>query len=205
MIAEPIRRRFVAGGVTAAKAATARRPGDSIATVQGYAATFGVISTDLGGWAEKIEPGAFSQVLREGKHPVLALYDHAVANLLGSTVAGTLRLTEDSVGLRFELQLPNTTLGRDCLALVERGDLAGCSFGFTVNPKQTVWQRSGGKVLNIVKQVSSLREISLVCLPAYSQSGITTVSATPPRADTPTQARARAAVAKMMQAAAAAG
>ncbi len=52
--------------------------------------------------------------------------------MLGRTRSGSLRLTEDARGLAFDLDLPDTQAGRDVLALAERGDVGGMSFGFTV-------------------------------------------------------------------------
>lgn len=59
-----------------------------------------------------------------------ALYEHNYTQLLGRTKSGTLVLSEDDTGLRFELTPPNTQLGNDVLELVERGDISGMSFGF---------------------------------------------------------------------------
>jgi len=61
---------------------------------------------------------------------VLALLDHRADAVLGRTKSGTLRLSEDARGLRYELELPDTTSGRDIIALAQRGDLGGMSFGF---------------------------------------------------------------------------
>ncbi len=52
--------------------------------------------------------------------------------ILGRTVAGTLALSEDGKGLAFDVELPATSAARDLLVSVERGDVAGASFAFTV-------------------------------------------------------------------------
>jgi uncharacterized protein len=52
--------------------------------------------------------------------------------VLARTRSGTLRLAEDSKGLAFDLDVPNTSFGRDVLELAERGDIGGASFAFTV-------------------------------------------------------------------------
>ena len=54
-----------------------------------------------------------------------ALFNHERGALLGRTCSGTLRLSEDGTGLRYEIDLPDTTVGRDVAALLERGDLTG--------------------------------------------------------------------------------
>ena len=78
---------------------------------------------------ERIAPGAFAKTLAE-RPDILALLDHDVTRVLGRTKSQTLRLREDAIGLAFEVDLPDTQYARDALALAERGDLGGGSFGF---------------------------------------------------------------------------
>ena len=68
---------------------------------------------------EQFAPGAFKDSLASGSD-VRALYEHNYTQLLGRTKSGTLVLSEDDTGLRFELTPPNTQLGNDVLELVER-------------------------------------------------------------------------------------
>jgi len=198
-----LQRRFLATGSTGMRVAPARRDGDNIGTVDGYAAVFNSLSHDMGGWRERLAPGAFANALRATDFPILALYDHAFGNLLGSTANGTLRLTEDNIGLRFSLDLPDTSAGRDVLALVQRGDLPGASFGFTLDKRGSEWVKgAGGMAVNVIRQVKALREISVVALPAYPAAY---TMAAPTKPETPTQARCRQVVEKMRQAVAATG
>lgn len=95
----------------------------------GYAATFNTETHIGGAFIETIAPGAFAASLASGSD-VLALVDHDPGRVLGRTRSKTLRLAEDARGLTFDLELPNTQAGRDVLALAERGDLGGMSFGF---------------------------------------------------------------------------
>jgi HK97 family phage prohead protease len=97
--------------------------------LEGYAATFGA-EARIRDYIETIAPGAFRDTLAERKD-ILALVDHDAGRVLARTRSGTLRLTEDSRGLAFDLDLPPTTAGNDVLALAERGDLGGMSFAFT--------------------------------------------------------------------------
>jgi HK97 family phage prohead protease len=96
--------------------------------LEGYAASFGT-EARIGGFTETIRAGAFAASLAE-RGDVLALVDHDPGRVLARTRSGTLRLSEDSRGLAFDLDLPDTGAGRDVLALAERGDLGGMSFGF---------------------------------------------------------------------------
>lgn len=148
----------------------------------GTVVRFGV-ETRIGDTIERVARGAFDDALRTGRD-ILALVDHNPSSLLARTTSGTLRLRSTPEGLDFELDVPDTALGRDTLALAERGDLGGMSFGFAVPP--------GGDVHNgnrrELRQID-LREISIVqSWPAYPQ---TTVAA---RARTSDETRRRLAV-----------
>lgn len=202
-MSDGIERRYLAsGGVSVTK--STRRAGDSIATVEGLAVVWDSLSHDLGGWRERIASGAFADALRSATMPILGLYDHEVGGLLASTAVGTLRLQEDGTGLRFAIDLPNTTLGRDVLALVERGDLGGASIGFRPDAKAMAWSKgTGGGPVCTIRRVAALREVSLVALPAYPAT--TAAVAAPARPETATQRRCREAFEKMRRAVAMAG
>jgi len=132
--------------------------------LEGYAATFGT-EAQLGSFIETIAPGAFRSALAGD---VLALLDHDSGQVLGRTRSGTLRLSEDSRGLAFSLDLPDTTAGRDVLALAERDDLGGMSFGFTVPEGGETWE-GRKRTLRAV----GLKEISVVSSwPAYEGTEI---------------------------------
>lgn len=141
--------------------------------LEGYAALFGVRAR-IGSMEEEIRGGAFTGALRSGRD-VLALVDHDPARFLARTRSGTLRLAQDSRGLAFDLDVPDTADGRDVLTLAERRDLGGMSFGFTVAP-------GGESRANGVRQLEALHlhEISVVkAHPAYDG---TTVQARSQRA-----------------------
>ncbi|KWD74344.1 HK97 family phage prohead protease [Burkholderia ubonensis] len=138
--------------------------------VGGYAARFNSPSCDLGGFTEIIRPGAFASSLRAGLN-IRALYHHDDLSLLGTTQAGTLRLREDDSGLAFELDLPDTSYGRDVAVLVERGDIAGCSFGFRVEANGDFWEERAGAVVRELRAVH-LHEITLTHDPAYRDTTV---------------------------------
>lgn len=95
----------------------------------GYAAKFNTLSQNLGGFVETIAPGAFDKSLADGVR-VMCRYNHADGHLLGTTDAGTLRLSVDEIGLLYDNDLPDTTSGRDCGVLAARGDVRFSSFAF---------------------------------------------------------------------------
>lgn len=135
----------------------------------GYAALFGSLSLDLGNFFEVIKRGAFADTLRQ--HEQRALYAHDDMALLGRTKNGTLSLEEDARGLKFTLQLPDTTLGRDVAALVQRGDLSQMSFGFSVAQNGDDWHREGSRTIRTLRKVN-LSEISVVATPAYESTSV---------------------------------
>jgi len=130
--------------------------------LEGYAAVFGE-RTQIGGITEAVAPGAFKHSLTS-KRDVLALVDHDPHLLLGRSRTGTLRLAEDGRGLHFEIDVPKTQLGRDILALAERGDIGGASFAFTVPKDGDTWE---GR--NRTLQRVDLFDVSVVLgFPAYA-------------------------------------
>lgn len=122
--------------------------------------------TRIGGFVERLEPRALRP-----EPDVLALYAHGPRDLLGRTAAGTLRLDNRTDALAFEIDLPDTALGRDVLHLVERGDLRGASFGFEAT--EEAWQ---GRSHRTVK-AARLFEVSVVPLPAYAGTSLQARSA----------------------------
>lgn len=135
-------------------------------TLSGYAAVFNS-PTDIGSYfIEKIAPGAFSDTI---KGDVRCLFNHRSENVLGRTKSGTLRLWEDAHGLRFEVDLPNTSLGRDVSELVERGDVSGCSFDFSAR-KQS-WDDTTQPPTRTLEKLE-ISEVSIVTFPAYEDTTV---------------------------------
>lgn len=142
------------------------RAADKGRTVSGYAAVFNS-ETDIGGYfREQIAPGAFSLAL---SGDVRALFDHDTAHVLGRTKSGTLRLREDDHGLAVEIDLPDTQIGRDLTASMERGDIDGMSFGFRVTKQE--WDETQDPPLRTIREVE-LFEVSVVTFPAYADTEV---------------------------------
>ncbi|WP_433858242.1 HK97 family phage prohead protease [Streptomyces kronopolitis] len=107
-----------------------RASDDGRISMRGYAYRFNELSQDLGGFRERIVPGAGAPSLRS--NDVYATFNHNASALLGRTSSGTLRVGEDREGGWYEIDLPDTTVGRDVAELLKRGDLQGSSFTFRV-------------------------------------------------------------------------
>jgi uncharacterized protein len=130
----------------------------------GYAAVWDSPSEPLP-FTETIRKGAFKYSLKKARNDIKFLWNHDTGEILGSTRAGTLNLTEDNVGLKVEGVLPNTSRGRDVAELLKRGDVDSMSFGFSVPQGGDEWNEDG--TLRTLTSVR-LHEVSLVAYPAYS-------------------------------------
>jgi len=133
----------------------------------GYASVFSEYSAQPG-HLEAIGRGAFNDVL-DGD--TLALWNHNMDYVLARTASGTLKLSTDSTGLHYELELPDTQYARDLRVLVERGDVRGSSFGFI--PGEDEWTTRARRRIRIHTRIARLIDVSPVAMPAY---GSTTVS-----------------------------
>lgn len=141
--------------------------------ITGYASTFNE-RADIGPYYEIIAETAFDAVLADPQTDVRAFLDHDSGKLLGRQSSGTLRLSTDSRGLHFEVDLPDTGAGRDARELIGRGDLTGVSFGFQAAgaPPGEVWDSYEGRDLRRHVSIARLIEISPVSIPAYQGTSV---------------------------------
>lgn len=139
--------------------------------IEGYAITFNNQSKKLGTFYEVIDSRALENV---DLSDVKCLLDHDYSKVLGRTKSKTLTLSVDEKGLKFRCVLPSTSYANDLYELVNRSDVNECSFGFTVNEKdklaQTVKKMQDGSYLRTVNKIETLYEISIVSLPAYTNT-----------------------------------
>ncbi len=143
-----------------------RSAGDRQLVATGYASVFNRRSQNLGGFVEVVAPSAFNKTVKEAD--VRALFNHDPNKLLGRSSAGTLRLGVDGTGLHYELDLPDTTDGRDVAVLLERGDITGSSFGFRMIEDEWGETEDGFPERTLLSV--ALRDISPVTYPAYLDS-----------------------------------
>jgi len=146
-----------------------REDEDGLRTITGYAVKWEMKSHSMGyfnRFREQFQKGAFAESLN--KEDQRALWSHDTSKVLGRTKNGTLRLYEDDIGLRFELDLPKTTIGNDAYETIKRGDVHGVSFGFRMRMQE--WDESDpDNVVRTIKQADRL-DISSVGLPEYADS-----------------------------------
>jgi len=144
--------------------------------ITGYAIVFDSLSEDLGGFREIIKPSAVTADVIE-KSDVFALLDH---NRDRGVLArskfghGTLALSVDERGLKFNFEAPNTALGDEVLESLSRGDLSQCSFAFNIVRDSDLWgeDKENGGHIRTITQINRLYDVSLVYEPAYEATDV---------------------------------
>ena len=96
-----------------------------------------------------------------------ALAFHDASKFLGKLSSGTLRLTEDNRGLRAEVDLPDTTVGRDVRELIQRGDITAGSFGMFDDTTKTITRREQDTVIHELHDIDAFEVSVLTRPPAY--------------------------------------
>ena len=138
-----------------------RQAEDGAMRLSGYAAVFNDPSVPLP-FSERIAPGAFRKTLSETPDVRLLINHEGLP--LARTKNGTLTLSEDEVGLRFDADLPDTTEARDLWTLIQRGDVDQMSFAFRVIRQK--W--SSDRTERTLTEVSLADgDVSVVTYPAY--------------------------------------
>ena len=132
----------------------------------GYAVKFNDITTIGNQFEERVANTAFSGVDMTN---TLALWNHNYDEPVGRA-GKNLNLSIDSKGLRFDIDLPNTTRGNDIAELVRTGIVGGMSFGFTIADDE--WEQRDGMPLRTINEVDSLYEITFTAIPAYPTTEI---------------------------------
>ncbi len=162
---------IITGMATEKRNSISSAPSITGKTIYGHAAKFGVRSENLG-TAEKpmyeiIEPGAFDGRLNDD---VVCLWNHDNNHILARSNGGkgTLKLSIDSIGLRYEFVAPDTTLGRDLVESMKRGDIDGASFAFSVAKDGEKWKDENGVLIRRISKISRLFDVSVVLTGAYS-------------------------------------
>lgn len=142
---------------------------DGVKTIIGYGAVFyregevGTEYTPVPDFRERISREAFNAAM-DRPDDVRGLVNHDPNMLLGRTGAKTMRLSVDDTGLRYEIDCPNTQIGRDVAESIRRGDLSGSSFSFTV--QRQAWIDEGDDMIREIQDVT-LYDAGPVTFPAY--------------------------------------
>ena len=136
--------------------------------VVGHASVYDSRSNNLGGFYEFIERGAFTEELITNSD-VRALINHDPNLILARNTSGTLNLTADERGLKYEFEMPETSYGKDLAISMKRGDITQSSFAFTV--AEDDWSTDDeGNNIRTIKKIDRLYDISAVTYPAYNMA-----------------------------------
>lgn len=146
--------------------------------VTGYAALFDSDSVEMAydfdgsSFTEQIAPGAFDGIVERSDVLALLNHDESRGVLARSTHgAGSLALSVDDRGLRYEFDAPATALGDELLEGLRRGDITASSFAFTV--KGEAWEQVGDKTYKrTITKVGDLYDVSPVYRPAYPDTSV---------------------------------
>ena len=134
--------------------------------VVGYGSVFNTLSNELGGFREIIAKGAFEGRLNDD---VRFLINHEGLPL-ARTTNGTLRLSTDERGLKYEAKVANTSTGRDLIELMRNGTINQSSFAFVVEDDS--WEVREGVNIRTINKVSRLYDVSAVTYPAYEEASV---------------------------------
>lgn len=140
---------------------------DGRAVIRGYAVVYNRLSVDLGGFRERVMPGAFDKVLnrQRGRTDLVSYYNHNPDILLGRESSGTLKVWSDDKGVGFEVTPPASRA--DILELISRRDVKGASFTFSVDKGgESFTTDEGGRAIREVRQ-ATIYELGPVVQPAY--------------------------------------
>ena len=136
--------------------------------VVGHASVYDSRSNNLGGFYEFIERGAFTEELITNSD-VRALINHDPNLILARNTSGTLNLTADERGLKYEFEMPETSYGKDLAISMKRGDITQSSFAFTV--AEDDWSTDAdGNNIRTIKKIDRLYDVSPVTYPAYNMA-----------------------------------
>lgn len=144
--------------------------GSQVGLIVGMAAVINQPTEIYPGFVETIAPGAFVESI--ARDDVRALFNHLDFIVLGRTKAGTLRLAEDQVGLRYEIDADlRSGQVRDVYLAIERKDVTQSSFGFDIVAESWVYPQADEPVQHVIEKVN-LWDVSPVTFPAFPQTEV---------------------------------
>ena len=141
---------------------------DGQEVVVGYGSIFNSRSENLGGFYEYISPTAISEETI-AKSDTRALINHDQNLILARQSAGTLKLSIDEKGLKYEFEIPETSYGKDLSINMKNGNINQSSFAFTVAEDEWSTDEDGNDIRTITS-IDRLYDVSPVVYPAYSQA-----------------------------------
>jgi HK97 family phage prohead protease len=146
---------------------------DGKTRIVGLAVPYGRLSADLGGYRERIMPGAFADSLR-ATQDMRADIEHDPRQILARTKKGTLGFHEDQRGVWATITIPDTPRGREAVEEVRAGNLDGMSITFLRKGVQDRFTKGEEGPVREVKK-ATMRSVTLTSMPAYPQTADTLI------------------------------
>lgn len=153
-----------------------RAEGEGSRHISGYALVWESDSKDMG-FIERIDRGAIAQDLVNNSD-VICNYNHEDMQILARWVrgSGTLNITIDDHGLKYDFEAPDTQLGNDLLFHVRNGNIFESSFCFTIDPDDEgaqTWSRdSDGTIRRTIHRINGLFDVALCPHGAYAATSV---------------------------------
>ena len=157
--------------------------------IEGYVLKFGVRSRLLCDWwdyyYEVLEPGCVTREMLDAQDIKLTMFhDRQLILARSNKGVGTLSYEVDEIGVKFWAEMPHTVDGDKALELVQRGDIAGCSFCYSTDEQDSEnavsYERINEKADNgddilvrHVKRIDAVYDFTLAADPAYEQTSVT--------------------------------
>lgn len=169
------------------KVREATEEGSESRTIEGYALKFGVRSVLLNDWwnryYEILEPGCITREMLDGQDIKLTMFhDRQLILARSNKGQGTLSYEVDEVGVKFWAEMPHTADGDKALELVQRGDIAGCSFCYSTDEEDSEnavsYERlkegdgDDETLLRHVKRIDHVYDFTLAADPAFEQTEV---------------------------------
>ena len=150
--------------------------GEESRHIEGYALMFDTQSEYIG-FYEVIERGALTQEIVD-ECDVFATFNHDMNKIFARSNKGqgSLTLTVDEKGLKYEFDAPNTALGDELIEYLKRGDIDKSSFAFYIDPEdeeaETWEQDEQGEYYRTIHKIRAICDVSPVWQPAYSTTSV---------------------------------
>lgn len=183
-------RRFISA--TAAPVKLSKRADGDGKDITGYGAVYydGTEATEYLLWEysdmrciERIMAGCFNRAIAESQD-VRGLFNHDPNQILGRTAAGTMTLVSDKRGLKYDIDPGNTTVAKDVMEHLARGDVTGSSFSFDIKKQTTTEIEENGRT-TIIRQIEdvNLYDCGPVTFPAYvgTEAGLRSMGESDPK------------------------
>lgn len=136
--------------------------------IGGYGCVFGAMSDPRLGFREVVERSCFNKSQGDGYPLVRALFEHQPGIVLGAVHSGTMRINQDSFGMAYEVDMPETRSAE--YESIKRGDVHSSSIAF--NTYQDDWRLGDGgmPVRHLVS--ARLDHIAPTSMPAYPDATV---------------------------------